>query len=170
MLGILPHQKMRRLALREAAHEYKEYLFLFPLFFSVSLLTVVGFFDQMKGVIEHGVAVFGQANMAVIQFVVSGLLSAILDNNVVADIASRAIHGMPDMFLFAAAQIAGYAIGGALTHIGSAQSVVAFAFILRNLDPHFTPFDWVRAIWKLVLAITIVLTGVIYIMSYVLAA
>lgn len=170
MLGILPHQRIRRLALREAAHEYKEYLFLFPLFLSVSLLTMVGFFDQMKGVIEHGVAVIGNAHVAVIQFIASGILSAILDNNVVADFASRAIHGMPDMFLFAGAQIAGYATGGSLTHIGCAQSVVAFAFILRNLDPHFTPLDWVKAIWKLVLTTTVVLTAVIYIMAYVLAA
>ncbi|MBI5598696.1 MAG: hypothetical protein HY890_03040 [Deltaproteobacteria bacterium] len=168
-MGILPHPKMRRLALLEAAHEYREYLFLFPLFLSISLLTAVGFFDQAKGVIEYGISTIGNANVAVIQFIGSGLLSAILDNNVVADITSRAIHGMPNMFLFAATQIAGYATGGSLTHIGSAQSVVAFAFILRYLDPNFTPLDWIRAMWKLVLAITIVLTAVIYIMAFVVA-
>ncbi|MEK6591219.1 MAG: SLC13 family permease, partial [Nitrospinota bacterium] len=48
LLGILPHPKMRKLAFHEAVHEYKEYLFLFPLFLSISLLTAVGCFDQMK--------------------------------------------------------------------------------------------------------------------------
>ena len=63
-------------------------------------------------------------------------LSAILDNNVVADFASRGLHGLDiDVLqLFAMAQIAGYALGGCWTHIGCAQSVVAFAFIQRDVD------------------------------------
>jgi hypothetical protein len=157
---------MRKLALREAAHEYKEYLFLFPLFLSITMLTAVGFFDQLKVAIEQGVATLGHGHVAVIQFIGSALLSAILDNNVVADFASRAIYGMSDMFLFAAAQIAGYATGGSLTHIGSAQSVVAFAYILRYIDPHFTPLGWIQAMWKLVLAISIALIAVLYIMAF----
>jgi len=144
-LGILPHPKMRRLALREAVHEYQEYLFLFPLFLSITMLTAVGFFDQVQVAIEQGVETLGHAQVAAIQFLGAGLLSAMLDNNVVADFASRAIHGMPDMFVFAAAQITGYAAGGSLTHIGSAQSVVAFAYILRYIDPDFTPFGWISA-------------------------
>ena len=38
------------------------------------------------------------------------------------------------MHLFAMAQIAGYALGGCWTHIGCAQSVVAYAFIQRDVD------------------------------------
>lgn len=170
LLGIFAHTKMRKLALREAAHEYKEYLFLFPLFLSITMLTAVGFFDQLKTAIEQGVQHLGHAHVAVIQFVGSGLLSAILDNNVVADFASRAIHGMPDMFLFASAQIAGYATGGSLTHIGSAQSVVAFAYILRYIDPSFTPLGWVKAMWRLVSVISIALIGMLYLIAFLIGS
>ncbi|HZR46397.1 MAG TPA: SLC13 family permease, partial [Candidatus Manganitrophaceae bacterium] len=169
-VGIWIHGRIRRLALHEAAHEYREYLFLFPLFLSITMLTAVGFFDQLRTAIEQGVAALGHGHVAAIQFVGSGLLSAILDNNVVADFASRAIEGMSHMLLFAAAQIAGYATGGSLTHIGSAQSVVAFAYILRHVDPHFTPLGWVRAMWKLVLAISASLIGLLYGMSLLFAA
>lgn len=164
-IGVAPHASMRGPALREAAHEYQEYLFLFPLFLSITMLTAVGFFDQIRAVIEQGVASLGPAHVAVIQFVGTGLLSALLDNNVVADFASRAIEGMSEILLFAAAQVAGYATGGSLTHIGSAQSVVAFAYILRYVDPHFTPLDWVRAMWKLILTIAVALSGMIYLLA-----
>jgi hypothetical protein len=36
--------KQKPLALRDARHEYAEYYFLFPLFFSITLLTNAGFF------------------------------------------------------------------------------------------------------------------------------
>ncbi len=41
------------------------------------------------------------------------------------------------------AQIAGYALGGCWTHIGSAQSVVAYSFIQRDVDAalHAGPVD-----------------------------
>lgn len=165
VIGILSHHKMRRLAFHEAAHEYREYLFLFPLFLSITMLTAVGFFDQLRAAIDQGIVLFGRGHVAVIQFLGAGLLSAILDNNVVADFASRAIHGMSDMFLFAAAQIAGYAVGGSLTHVGSAQSVVAFAYILRYVDPGFTPLGWIRAMWKMVVAIAVALTGLLYLIA-----
>lgn len=169
VLGIWAHAKLRKLALREAAHEYREYLFLFPLFLSITMLTAVGFFDQLRAAIEQGVALLGRGHVAVIQFLGTGLLSAILDNNVVADFASRAIYGMADMFLFAAAQIAGYAAGGSLTHIGSAQSVVAFAYILRYVDPGFTPLGWIKAMWKMVAVIAAVFTFMLYLMAVLVA-
>lgn len=165
-VGISGHPKLRRLAFREAAHEYREYLFLFPLFLFITMLTAVGFFDQLRTGILYGVEALGEAPVAVIQFLGAGILSAILDNNVVADFASRAIEGMSQMFLFAAAQIAGYATGGSLTHIGSAQSVVAFSYILRYIDPHFTPADWIRAMRKLVLTITVALAAMIYLLAH----
>lgn len=165
LLGIMAHPKMTRLALHEAAHEYKEYLFLFPLFLSITMLTAAGFFDHMKEAVEYGVTHIGYAHVAVIQFVGAGLLSAILDNNVVADFASRAIIGSQRLFIFSAAQISGYATGGTLTHIGSAQSVVAFAFITRYIRPNFTPLDWIKAIWKPVAAISIAMIVIIYIIA-----
>ena len=70
------------------------------------------------------------------------------------------------MYLFSASQIAGYAIGGSLTHIGSAQSVVAFAYILKYIEPNFTPLDWIRSIWKPFLAISIAMIIVIYVMAF----
>ena len=60
------------------------------------------------------------------------------------------------------AQIAGYAAGGCWTHIGSAQSVVAFAFIRKEIDVKFTPFDWIKSMTPIVLEIFILMTLVIY--------
>jgi Na+/H+ antiporter NhaD/arsenite permease-like protein len=99
------------------------------------------------------------------QFIGSSLLSAILDNNVVADFASRALHGLPIdiMHLFAMAQIAGYALGGCWTHIGSAQSVVAFAFIRRDIDEDYTPVQWIKEMTPIILQLLLVITVLIYV-------
>ena len=128
--------RMRALAWREARTEYAEYYFLFPLFVSITLLTAAGFFDRIEAVVRHGVTALGPSHVAFGQFLGSTLLSAILDNNIVADFASRGLPNLevPLLHLFAMAQIAGYALGGCWTHIGSAQSVVAYAFIQRDVD------------------------------------
>src|SRR6185295_12075804 len=54
--GIARIPKMRALALREAAQEYAEYYFLFPLFLAITLLTSAGFFDVMKVLVVRGIA------------------------------------------------------------------------------------------------------------------
>ena len=162
--------KMRRLALREARAEYAEYYFLFPLFLSITLLTSAGFFEGMRGLIETGVATLGQAHVAVIQFLGSTFLSAILDNNVVADFASRGLLGFDTdlLRLFAMAQITGYALGGCWTHIGCAQSVVAYAFIQRDLDKHYTPVQWIKEMTPVIVQILVAMAAVIYIESAIL--
>ena len=98
-----------------------EYYFLFPLFFSITLLTKAGFFDSLQSLIQLGIETLGHGHVAFAQFLGCTFLSAILDNNVVADFASRALHGLDIsiLHLFAMAQIAGYALGGCWTHIGS---------------------------------------------------
>jgi Na+/H+ antiporter NhaD/arsenite permease-like protein len=153
----------RREAIHEAIEEYKEYLFLIPLFLSITMLSTVHFFDPIQVALRETRT--APAHLAAIQFIGSGLLSALLDNNVVADFAARAIAGLPDMLLYATAQIAGYATGGCLTHIGSAQSVVAFAYIRRLLHPGFTPWGWICAIWKLIAAISVVFTVLLYLLA-----
>ncbi len=153
----------RREVIHEAIEEYKEYLFLIPLFLSVTMLSAVHFFDPINAALRQTTA--PPSHLTVLQFVGSGLLSALLDNNVVADFASRAIHGLPDMPMYAAAQIAGYATGGCLTHIGSAQSVLAFAYIRRLIYPGFTPWDWICAIWKPIAAISLCFTAALYLMA-----
>jgi hypothetical protein len=155
---------MRRLALREAAQEYAEYYFLFPLFLSITLLTSAGFFDQLQGLVVRGMSVLGQANVAFAQFIGCTFLSAILDNNVVADFASRGLHGLDIrvLHLFAMAQIAGYALGGCWTHIGCAQSVVAYAFIQRDVDAHYTPVQWIRDMTPVIVKTLALLTALIY--------
>jgi hypothetical protein len=155
---------MRALALREARQEYAEYYFLFPLFLSITLLTSAGFFDVMQGLVLSGIAALGQAHVAFAQFVGSTLLSAILDNNIVADFASRGLHGLatPVLHFFAMAQIAGYALGGCWTHIGCAQSVVACAFIQRDIDAQYTPLQWIREITPIVLQIMALMALLIY--------
>jgi len=163
--------RMRALALREAYHEYAEYYFLFPLFLSITLLTNAGFFGLLQHAIGAGIELLGKAHVAYAQFLGSTLLSAILDNNVVADFASRALHGLsvPSMRLFAMSQIAGYALGGCWTHIGCAQSVVAFAFIVRGVDARYTPVQWIRDITPLILRLLLALTALIYLESALLS-
>jgi Na+/H+ antiporter NhaD/arsenite permease-like protein len=60
-LGIYGIPKMRKLALHEALHEYKEYLFLFPLFFSITLLQKTGFFNQLSDLLHAGIEKLGLA-------------------------------------------------------------------------------------------------------------
>ena len=168
--GIVDMPKMRALAWREARHEYAEYYFLFPLFVSITLLTAAGFFDSIEGIVHQGIATLGLSHVAFAQFLGSTGLSAILDNNIVADFASRGLHNLdlPVLHLFAMSQIAGYALGGCWTHIGSAQSVVAFAFIKREVDEQFTPVEWVRSMTPLMIEMLVVLTAVIYAESWLL--
>ena len=156
--------KMRALALREARQEYAEYYFLFPLFLSITLLTSGGFFDIIQGLIVSGTAALGQAHLAFAQFAASTLLSAILDNNIVADFASRGLHGLSTsvVHFFAMAQIAGYALGGCWTHIGCAQSVVAFAFIQRDVDAGYTPVQWIKEMTPIIVQIMALMAVLIY--------
>jgi hypothetical protein len=163
--------RMRALAWREARTEYAEYYFLFPLFVSITLLTAAGFFDHIEALVRHGVTALGVSHVALGQFLGSTLLSAILDNNIVADFASRGLPSLelPVLHLFAMSQIAGYAIGGCWTHIGSAQSVVAYAFIQRDVDSSYTPIGWIRDITPAILQILAAITAVIYLESLVLS-
>jgi di/tricarboxylate transporter len=170
LLGIINIPKMRSLALREARHEYAEYYFLFPLFFSITLLTKAGFFDRLQSLIQLGIEAVGHGHVAFAQFLGCTFLSAILDNNVVADFASRALHGLDVsvLHLFAMAQIAGYALGGCWTHIGSAQSVVAYAFIQRDVDERYTPVQWIKEMTPVIIQILVLITVLIYLESALL--
>jgi hypothetical protein len=164
IIGIARIPKMRALALREARHEYAEYYFLFPLFLSITLLTQAGFFDRMESLIHAGLQTFGAFPVAWVQFLGSTVLSAILDNNVVADFASRALSNLDlsMLHLFAMAQIAGYALGGCWTHIGCAQSVVAYSFIQRDVDAAYTPLQWIREMTPIILELLLVISILIY--------
>ena len=168
MLGIAGIPKMRALAMHEGRQEYAEYDFLFPLFLSITLLTQAGFFNQMAGFIRDGVATLGHGPVAWAQFSGATFLSAILDNNIVADFASRALgdFDVQLLHLFAMAQIAGYALGGCWTHIGSAQSVVAYSFIQRDVDAAFTPLQWIAQMTPIILEMFALITVVIAIESW----
>lgn len=175
MIAIWGIPKMRKLALHEAWHEYAEYYFLFPLFLSISLLTAVGFFDQLQDLLKHGIEHWGTGHVGFAQFTGATFLSAILDNNVVADFASRALIYLghhPDtigiMYVFALSQIAGYATGGCWTHIGCAQSVVAYSFIQRDVDSRYTPVSWIKEMTPVLVSIFVVLTAYIYLEAYLL--
>lgn len=170
ILGIWSIPNMRALALREASAEYAEYYFLFPLFLAITLLTSAGYFTSLQGLIQHGMATLGSSHVALGQFLGSTFLSAILDNNVVADFGSRALHGLDidTLHFFAMAQIAGYALGGCWTHIGCAQSVVAFAFIRRNVDAQYTPVQWMKEMTSVILQIVVVMAIIIYVEGAIL--
>jgi hypothetical protein len=162
--AIFKLRRMRGLAFREAHLEYAEYYFLFPLFLSITLLTSAGFFDVMQTLVVRGVDVLGHSHVAFAQFLGSTVLSAILDNNIVADFASRGLHGLGLNVLkfFAMAQIAGYALGGCWTHIGCAQSVVAYAFIQRDVDEHYTPVRWIKEMTPVILQTMAIMGAIIY--------
>ena len=66
------------------------------------------------------------------------------------------------------AQIVGYALGGCWTHIGCAQSVVAFAFIQRDVDAHFTPIQWIKEMTPVIIKIMVLLGGIIYLEGAIL--
>jgi Na+/H+ antiporter NhaD/arsenite permease-like protein len=171
ILGIIAIPKMRALALREARLEYAEYYFLFPLFLSITLLSQARFFDGLQTLVADGLQALGALPVAWGQFLGATVLSAILDNNIVADFASRALSNMDlgVLHLFAMAQIAGYALGGCWTHIGSAQSVVAYAFIQRDIDPHYTPMQWIREMTPVILEMLALISILIYAESRLLA-
>ena len=170
IIGIARIPRMRALALRDAWHEYAEYYFLFPLFLSITLLTQAGFFDRMETLIHYGLETIGHFPVAWLQFTGSTFLSAILDNNVVADFASRALYNLDlsTLHFFALAQIAGYALGGCWTHIGCAQSVVAYAFIQRDVDAGYTPVQWIRQMTPVILEMIAVITVLLYLESKLL--
>jgi hypothetical protein len=162
--GIVKLPRMRTLAFQEAKLEYAEYYFLFPLFLSITLLTSAGFFDVMQTLVVRGIDVLGHSHVAFAQFAGSTVLSAILDNNIVADFASRGLHGLGAGVLkfFAMAQIAGYALGGCWTHIGCAQSVVAYAFIQRDVDEHYTPVRWIKEMTPVIVQTMVLMALIIY--------
>lgn len=170
LLGIAGLPKMRALALHEAKIEYAEYYFLFPLFLSITLLTKAGFFNEMQDLIHQGIETLGHAHVAFVQFLGCTFLSAILDNNVVADFASRGLHGLDVavIHLFSFAQIAGYALGGCWTHIGCAQSVVAYAFIQRDVDARYTPVQWIKEMTPVIIQTMVVLSALIYVESWLM--
>ena len=169
--GIVGLPRMRALAIREARLEYAEYYFLFPLFLSITLLTSAGFFDVMQSLVARGISVLGHSHVAFAQFAGSTVLSAILDNNIVADFASRGLHGLSlnVVQFFAMAQIAGYALGGCWTHIGCAQSVVAYAFIQRDVDEHYTPVRWIREMTPVILQTMALMGLIIYVQGALLS-
>ena len=172
LLGIAAIPKMRALALREARHEYAEYYFLFPLFLSITLLTQARFFDGLQTLIADGLADAGRA---------SGRVGAVPGRHVPLG-HSRQQHrrrlrvaradeprSVDVLHLFAMAQIAGYALGGCWTHIGSAQSVVAYAFIQRDVDAHYTPMQWIREMTPVILEMLVVISILIWAESQLLA-
>jgi Na+/H+ antiporter NhaD/arsenite permease-like protein len=118
----------------------------------------------LQDVITDAIETIGASHVAFAQFLGCTFLSAILDNNVVADFASRGLHGLDPgtLQLFAMAQILGYALGGCWTHIGCAQSVVAYAFIQRDIDEHYTPVQWIKDMTPVVVQTLVVLSGLIY--------
>ena len=69
---------------------------------------------------------------------------------------------------FAMAQISGYALGGCWTHIGCAQSVVAYAFIQRDVDAQYTPVQWIKEMTPVITQILVLMGVLIYAESFVL--
>lgn len=144
--GLRPFEQIRKLATHDGWHEVQEYLFLVPIFLSISLIAQAGGFSSVEALFLSAAQDGGALGLALSQFAASAVLSAFLDNNVVADIGSRCLGGLERsaLYLSATSQIAGYAVGGCATHVGSAQSVLCFAFIGKSIAPGYRPLDWVK--------------------------
>jgi di/tricarboxylate transporter len=56
-------------------------------------------------------------------------------------------------------------VGGCWTHIGSAQSVVAYAFIRREVDDAYTPMQWIREMTPTVVEMMAAVTLLLYLES-----
>ena len=159
--GIASIPKMRALALREARQEYAEYYFLFPLFLSITLLTKAGFFDRHAEPDPAGHRDARPAHRRV--RAVPGSHVPLGDSRQQRRrrlrVARRCTAWTSTILhLFAMAQIAGYALGGCWTHIGCAQSVVAYAFIQRDVDEHYTPVQWIKEMTPVILEMMVVMT------------
>ena len=156
-----------RLALHEARVEYAEYYFLFPLFLSITLLTQAGFFERNSGPAPAGDRRVGHGHVAC---PVPGLHLSLGDprqqrrRRLRVPRHARPRGGGPH--LFAMAQIAGYAVGGCWTHIGCAQSVVAYAFIRRDVDEAYTPVAWIKEMTPVILEMFALITVMIAIESW----
>lgn len=144
--GLGRARALHSLILRRTREEFSGYVFLVPLFLLVGLLVEAGFFATPQRWVADHVRSGASITLGLVQFAGCTFLSAVLDNNIVADFASRILVGMPDDTIryFSLAQIQGYALGGCLTHIGSAQSILAFEYIKRTIRPDYTPSRWVR--------------------------
>ncbi len=164
MAGMLAIPKMRALALREARREYAEYYFLFPLFLSITLLTQARFFDGVQDSSVEGLQTLGVFPVAWATVPGRHVPFCHSRQQLVADFASRALTNLDlsPLHLFAMAQIAGYALGGCWTHIGSAQSVVAYAFIQRDIDEQYTPIQWIREMTPIILEMLVLISILIY--------
>jgi hypothetical protein len=66
------------------------------------------------------------------------------------------------------AQFGGYTLARCWPHIGSAQSVVAYAFIQRDIDECYTPIQWIKEMTPIILRVLVVITVLIYIESALL--
>jgi di/tricarboxylate transporter len=52
---------------------------------------------------------------------------------------------------------------GCWTHIGSAQAVIAYAFIRRDIDEDYTPVQWIEEMTPIILQLLSLITVLIYI-------
>lgn len=156
----LPRGPMRRLVQHQALHQMKEYIFLPPLFLSISLLGETHFFESFQPVFQRLIEVHGTFLPAEVQLFATTFLSALADNNVVAGAGAQFLTGLPlhHTWVFAMSQIMGYALGGCLTSIGSAQSILAMAFIRSHIEPDFSPKGWLRSAMPMGIALFILTT------------
>ena len=111
------------------------------------------------------------AHVAFAQFLGCTFLSAILDNNVVADFASRALLGLRyhrfcTCSPWRRSQATRWAVAGPTS--ARAQSVVAYAFIQRDVDEHYTPVQWIKEMTPVIVQILVVLAIIIYLESALL--
>jgi hypothetical protein len=52
--------------------------------------------------------------------------------------------------------------------VGCAQSVVAYAFIQRDLDRRYTPVQWIKEMTPVIVKILVVMAATIYVESAIL--
>ena len=135
-----------------------------PLFLSITLLTSAGFFEGLKTLVQQGIATLGHGHMAFGQF--RAAPSSRQSSTTTSSPTLRRGRWRTSM--------SGSCISSrwrrsramrsvdAWTHIGCAQSVVAFAFIQRDVDKHFTPVEWIKEMTPVIIRILVLVTILLY--------
>ncbi len=143
--------------------EWKAYIFLAPFFIQAACVRQLGALDWMIDLIPS-IALAPTAGI-LMTFLITVILGALLDSSSVAQILVLSLQGVALSGSLREAVIAaglsGFAIGGALTPIGSMQSAVTYEFLReRGETPSWG--TWFKLNLKLVVIPTIATLGWIY--------
>jgi len=111
------------------------------------LLQKAGFFDSMAVILKGCIDKLGVSLIPSFNFAGACFLSALLDNNIVADFASRALHGLEtgNVALVRHGADSGFTRQGDVGPTSDRpQSVWHMPLFGREVDERYTPVQWMK--------------------------